>query len=266
MLHRTKPRQEDDRESISERLMTWYARYGIALVTVVGTLVGYAQTKHVLGTVLAGVASLWLAVALFFVATGLVFALAFIAKILLFTGLSTLRLLGLRRRHLPRILAIDDQDLSPEHDTQELRGRVHVPAPLRSPLRHLPCAAFRIAGEGPLGDVDDAEMTTFEVTTDEGDRVEVQGPTGSIAIEVKSEPRLLRPDAELSDFLEERGAFPDRGPVRLAEASVRDGDEVVVQGAVETVTRPDGYRGQATVKVMRERPGAPLVLRRPAQA
>ncbi len=73
----------------------------------------------------------------------------------------------------------------------------------------------------------------------------------------------MRPDAGLLTFLAEHGIFPERGPVHLAEAVLRDGEWVVVEGAQDRERESDGYRSARDVECLREEPGAPLRIRRP---
>jgi len=141
------------------------------------------------------------------------------------------------------------------------RGRVRVAAPILSPLGHVRCAAFRVVGEGPLGPVDDAGATTFEIISDEGvARVELGEATVDVA--VTDPPKAVRPDAPLQRFLTERGLLLRPGPVRLAEAVLREGDEVEVAGTPASEVEADGYRAAQTVTVLRELPGTPLLVRK----
>lgn len=253
-----------ERLSVGELLTTIYVKYGILLLTLVAAWFGYRLGGTIVAAFLYGVLALWGAVAAFFVLAGVFYALSLIVRLLWLILGSVLRLLRPpRARVIPRILAIDDQELLPETGGSEVRGHVRARETIPSPLGHAACVAFRVVGEGPLGEVDDAGGTSFDVVMDDGRTVLVELGDASIALEVDASPRTVRPDAKLRAYLDERGIFPERGPVRLAEALLHDGEAVVVVGARAAIEEADGYRGSKSIAVMKERAGTPLVIRRP---
>jgi hypothetical protein len=145
-------------------------------------------------------------------------------------------------------------------------GVVRAAQPFTSPLSHRACVATRLVGEGPLGPVDDVCAIAFDVVTEEGERIRVSPARASVDLEVVDTPRPVRADRALLAFLTERGVFPRKGAVVLAEALLVEGERVVVEGYLgEPRTDPGGarrYREEATIRELSARGGVPLVIRR----
>jgi len=131
-----------------------------------------------------------------------------------------------------------------------------------SPLAHDPCIAYRLVGTGPLGPIDDGAATTFLLETEDGVSTRIEASRCTLEIPVTDTPRALRPDRELTRFLEDRGIFPERGPLHLAEGLLRDGDRVIVEGALAPMEESEGYRGRRETRVLRETLEIPLRIRR----
>ena len=165
------------------------------------------------------------------------------------------------KRRGPRLLPGPPPESLPQTRLTRVTGHVRAAEPMQSPLGHVPCAAFRLVGEGPRGTVDDAGGRTFDVVTEDGPAKVVLG-NAWIDVPVTEEPVTVRPDATLRRFLEDRGVYPELGPVRLAEGVLRDGDRVEVEGQAEEMVSSDGYRAAQRVLVFREHAGAPLTVRK----
>ncbi len=244
-----------------ERLVLGYLRYGVGTVCALAAVVGLLLEGSLGAALTAAVLALGVQVMVF--GTGaLLFGLCNLLWTVFGWLVSAVRgASGEKARHGRfRLLPGDPPEL-PAVRTERVRGRVRVAEPVPSPLGHEPCAAFRLVGEGPFGPVDDAGGTTFEVAGEEGGARVVLG-SGAVEVDVPETPRIVRPDRDLERFLAERGLYPDRGPVRLAESVLRDGDLVEVEGQAEEVTAVDGYRDARRVRVFRDKPGAPLVIRK----
>ena len=145
-----------------------------------------------------------------------------------------------------------------------LSGTIRAVTPARSPLSHAACAAFRLRGEAPLGAVDDAGGARFALELADGERILVDARQAWIDVPVREAPRVVRPDAELRRFLEERGLAPECGPVRLAEVRLEEGDRVKVSGPLDARADADGYRGQKTTRTIGGPEGILQPLRGPA--
>jgi hypothetical protein len=243
-----------------ERVVIGYLRYGFvgvcAVVALVAAVVRPEPGVAVAAAALAAVAQVMLAVAVLGVTSlGVVFW-------------SVLRAVLVRARALPppterpHVLPLPPPIERDAEGQVRVRGVVRVSAPLTSPVGGAPCAAFRVVGEAPGGRVDDAGLTSFEVVGDAGEHVVVRGGVGTVVLDVDAHARVVRPDGQLARFLEERGAFPALGPVRLAEAVLAPGDRVVVEGRAEETLHADGYRDMRATLVLRDAPDAPLVIRR----
>lgn len=244
---------------LAARVIAAYIRYGIPLLSLLVGGIVWGLEDWVGAGITAAILTASALVALLGVA-----AVAFgLGHLLCRAGAGLVMLLrgnGERAHEALRLVPGDPEPLPPVR-TVRLRGRVRVTEPIPSPLAHAPCAAFRLVGEGPLGPVDDAGGTSFELTT-EGGPVRVELGRGSVDVPVEAVARTVRPDRSLARFLEERGIYPDRGPVRLAEGLLRDGDVVEVEGQLDSELASDGYRGTHRIRVLREHPGAPLRVRK----
>lgn len=243
--------------------MSAWLRWGVPGAVTVAFLIGSWLTGSMLTGAVLAIAALWVLLALVFIVIGIVQIAALLAWP--FRALATMLASRptVRPRSLPRVLPIDDRALLAESELVEVRGIVRVKQPVASPLGHKPAAAWRVVGDAPLGEIDDAGATRFEVVDGEGQAIEIDPAHAYVALEVDEAPRMVRPDAPLEQYLVERGLAPDGASLRLAETVLADGDPVVVEGAIEVVNEPDGYRDARPKSRMRERPGAPLLIRRP---
>ncbi|MFW5926114.1 MAG: hypothetical protein ACOCV4_08095 [Myxococcota bacterium] len=258
-VRRPRPLREPRRWS--QRIVSLYLRYGIVLLTAIGALLGWRLGGTWTSSFIFGLAAFWVALALFFIGGAVLYVLGSMGRL----ASGALRA-GARwaspaaRRDRRRILTIDDQELLASPGVHELRGRVRrTGTTLRSPLGQVDCVGWRLVGSGPVGDVDDARAVAFDVVGEDGSVVRVEPSPATLAVEVDAPPSEIELSAALADFLAERGVYPDRGPVRLAEALLEDGARVVVEGSLEARAGPDGSQ---PASVMREHPGAPLVIRR----
>lgn len=256
-----RPRSRRTPRHWPQRLVSLYLRYGIVLLTAVGALLGWRLGGTWITSFIFGLAAFWIALALFFVGGALLYLLGSMGRLASGAVRAGARLASpAARRTRRRILTIDDQELLASPEVRELRGRVRqTGTTLRSPLGQVDCVAWRLVGSGPVGDVDDARAVAFDVVGEDGSVVRVEPSPATLAVEVEGPPSEVEPPAALADFLAERGVYPERGPVRLAEAVLEEGARVVVEGNLEAGAAPDGSQ---PAPVMRERPGAPLVIRR----
>lgn len=245
-----------------DRLAIGYLRYVVPPGVLVAFLYGWFAHTLVSGAVLAFFA-LWLLLLLLVVIVGLAYLLVTSGRVVTAVGRALVRPPAPRA---PRRLEPDgDGGVSPPSEVA--RGVIRLLAPASSPLSHTPCAVFRIVGEGPLGPIDDGGGVAFEVVAEDGEVFRVDPHPACVELDVADAPApVIRPDDDLARFLTRRGVFPERGPVRLREAVLMDGDPVSILGVVEPLREEDGYRESRTVRLIRERPGAPLVIRRPSRS
>jgi hypothetical protein len=158
--------------------------------------------------------------------------------------------------------------LAPDARRERVSGVVRALSRVGSPLGGVPCVAFRVVGETFGGVVDDAHALTFELLPEGvGDPILVElGSDGlggaDVDLPVHGAAREVTPSDDLRRFLSQRGLFPELGRLSLAEGLLRDGDRLEVEGVPEDEPRLAGYRDVGVVRVMRERPGAPLRIRR----
>lgn len=246
---------------VVEGMAVAYLRYGVAGITLLGGVVGWALE----GTPSA---AFTLAIFVLLFQAGLMglgfalFGLANLAWTVLSWGADRLRTRnGRRPRGGPPLLpGPPPEELTPLQRTR-VTGRVRTPEPVASPLGHVPCAAFRLVGQGPRGEVDDAGGRSFDVITEEGPVKVVLGEAW-LDLPVAGAPVTVRPDERLRRFLSDRGIYPELGPVRLAEGVLRDGDSVEIEGRAEEMVTSEGYRAAGRVRVFREHAGAPLTVRK----
>ena len=244
-----------------ERGLVAYVRWGFALLTGAAFLIGLIDTQStglamVVALIAAGAQTL-----LVVVLVGLVSAVSVLARV--FAAIVRPLARGgvprpLRRQVLPLPAPVATATI----ERKRFHGRVRCANPLVSPLGHERCAAFRVVGDAPGGAIDDSGIAPFEVVGDDGEICVIAESAGTLSIEPESSARTVRPDDALRSFLEERGAYCELGAVRLAEAVLRDGDRVIVDGVPDDVLHADGYRDSRVVQVLRDVPGAPLVIRR----
>ena len=168
-----------------------------------------------------------------------------------------------RRPKFPQLRLPPPPRLDPAAERISVEGVVRVTRPCRAPLSGRACAAFRVVGAGPTGPIDDAGVGAFEVLTSDRGVVSVDTSAATVALPVFGPPTPIAapPPAELREFLAVRGAMPERGVVRLAEAVLSDGDRARVTGTAEQLAARLEYR-DGYVPVLRERPGSPLIIER----
>ncbi len=130
----------------------------------------------------------------------------------------------------------------------ELVGVVRVRRALSSPLAHAPCAAWRLVGRSAGGEVDEAEAGELLLETDDGRAILVDARRAQVRLRTPPPPHpVVRPDAALIRLLEARALEPTRGPARLAERLVCEGDRIRVRGELGSARHEDGYRGHDEV-------------------
>lgn len=129
----------------------------------------------------------------------------------------------------------------PEPSGTLFAGVVTRVRPVDAPLSHTPCAAFRLQGETAAGPVDEAGAGQFTLALDDGRFLDVDAREAQVRATVPP-AGVVRADAALTRLLSDRALAPSAGPLRLAEAVVREGDRVWVRATPETATHSDGYR------------------------
>jgi hypothetical protein len=244
-----------------ERVLIAYVRWGFALLTGVAFVVGLIEVSSVNGAIvvacLAAGAQILVVVAL----VGVVSAISVLVRV--FAAIA--RPLGRSRSAPPerrQVLPLPAPVAAATTDRERFVGRVRCRSPLVSPVGHERCAAFRVVGDAPGGAIDDAGLAPFELVDDDGEVCVVSEAAGTVLLDPESPARTVRPDDALRAFLDERGAYCELGAVRLAEAVLREGDRVIIDGVADATQRADGYRDSRIVHVLRDMPGAPLVIRR----
>ena len=150
---------------------------------------------------------------------------------------------------------------APHEERQRIRGRVRALTTVDSPLRGQPCVAFRVIGESFGGEIDDGGGVPFDLVTDTGETIRVQLPEASLDIAVDQQPQESTARQEARLFFNERGSFPGLGDLRASEGVILDGSEVEVIGLVREEAEPEGYRAVQRIRVARDRPEEPLVIR-----
>jgi len=124
------------------------------------------------------------------------------------------------------------------------------------------CVAFVLTGRGPTSEIADAGGNAFQVRGDPGGTVEVDLTHADLELSPPLRRRRRQAKGALRTFLEERGVLLRGGLLTLGESLLADGDRVVVAGVPQAETRPDGYRGETTVRVLRGTAAAPVLVRR----
>jgi hypothetical protein len=142
------------------------------------------------------------------------------------------------------------------------RGSVHSDAPLVAPLSGEPCVAFRLVGR--VGDclVDDAAAAPFTLTSRAGPVVTVLSSACAVELAVRRTQAEPQARERVRRFLGERGIDASTHPIELAEGVIRIGDEVTVEGLLESVASGAGYRGRAQAELLVGQSDLPVVVRR----
>ncbi len=260
LLRATPTPRSDWLVDAAERVLLGYLRWGFALLTFVALVLGWLRVGSMPGAVFLALLAAAAQIVLVLLFVGLVSGVALFGRV--FAAIA--RPLGRDAEPPARraVLPLPPPALVESAERRTFRGRVRCARPLLSPVGHERCAAFRVVGETPGGVIDDGGLAPFDVVDDEGTVCVLDEGAGVVALEPAWPVRTLRPDDALRAFLDERGAFCALGPVRLGESVLRDGEFVLVEGVAATERRAEGYRGQREVTVLRDAPGAPLVLRR----
>lgn len=174
------------------------------------------------------------------------------------------RMLGGKQPHTLRL-----ESLVPEHQGVVTPGRVAIAESqaLISPLSGSACVAFRLRGKVAGDEVDDSAAAAFNLVTEDDERVRIDAPPAFVDLTAgEPEEREDAVSQDLSGFLTRRGMFTNRGAITLAEACLAEGDLVEVQGAIFEETDASGagadYRQAPMVRVIRETPEQPLVIRK----
>jgi hypothetical protein len=143
------------------------------------------------------------------------------------------------------------------HRRAEVRGRVRVVVPVTAPLSGARCAAFRLAGVDDHDNrIDDGGVGELELVTAEGEVVRLSGDA-AIDLRVGAPAPVAEPSPALRAFVADRGVAPG-ARLALAEALLRDGDEVIARGEVDRVAVPAGYRDSTWVRALT----GPVLIRR----
>jgi hypothetical protein len=164
------------------------------------------------------------------------------------------------------VLSREPTPETPEIWTSEDRTKVEgvvreIEREQEAPLSHGAVAAVRIVGDVGGHAVDDADLTSFTLEADDGERVIVRGDDALVEIDVPA-PEAWEVDKGLRAWLKSRGLCA-RQPLNLAEARLGIGDRVRVWGALSHEPGPsDGYRDRKLVRVLGDGDGAPLVIAR----
>jgi hypothetical protein len=151
---------------------------------------------------------------------------------------------------------------SPE--ARRVRGRVRLLEPVIAPLSGERVAAFRLMGNAWGGQVDDSGGGIIEVDPDDGSApIRIDLSAATIALDVEESEDVVSLSAELGRFLEERWLYPEKGPVRIAEATLGDGDPIELDAVVSSETTPEGYRETRVAQVAEDRADTGAIVRRP---
>lgn len=141
-------------------------------------------------------------------------------------------------------------------------GRVRALRSITSPIHDTPCVAVRVAGDSDAGAIDDADCAAFELVDDD-DQTVARFEGGSAAVELAVDATTAsraRPDGALRRFLTARVELSTQDEARVAEAVLRAGEWVSLEGPCVEVVEATGYRGARPVKVFRGAPERPVVV------
>ena len=213
-----------------------YLRWGVPTLSLVGAAVL---------TYLHGLAAAFLGMLLVFF--GQVVLVPLLAG-----GVAIASHVALGRRGEPaRSLRLYEEPEPPRAPYVELVGRVRTIRRVSSPLSHVPCAAYRLVGETTSGAVDEAAAGELHLETEDGRVVHVDARRAQVRIAPPPAPYpVVRPDSALTRLLDDRALAPSRGPVRLAERVLQDGERVRVRGLIGSARTEDGYRGHDEIRTL----------------
>jgi len=149
-------------------------------------------------------------------------------------------------------------------EARRLRGRVRILEGVPAPVSGEPCAAFRVVGHAHGGQIDDAGGGVIEIVpeSDDGPPVRIDLSAATISIDVANPPRVVQASPGLGRFLEERWLFPDAGPIRIAEATLVDGDSIELDAVILEETTPQGYRQTKVAHVAEDQAATRAIVRR----
>ncbi len=142
-----------------------------------------------------------------------------------------------------------------------VEGRVRLRAPVQAPCSGDACAAYRVVGRHGRSSIDDAGLGAFDVEVDGVVVAHVEAGEGTVDLGAARRATMTMTD-RLAKLLRDRTLAPRDASLALGESVLRDGDRVWVEGAERERTSPEGYRGTRAVRVLRDRRGSPLVVRK----
>ncbi len=218
---------------------------------------------------LLAVAVVWTIIALrsgFWIAWALAVAFGwmFIARVMFGTVVPRVP-----REKLPKavasfqVIGVLPPELPPASADRILRkGSVHCEELLVAPLSGTPCVAFRLVGR--VGDclVDDGAAASFTLVPRDGPAVTVLSSASLLELPVRGAPAQAGALDRVRSFLAGRGVDASKDPVELAEGILANGEEVEVEGTLESVASGAGYRGTAHSELVVGRTDAPVIVRR----
>jgi hypothetical protein len=168
---------------------------------------------------------------------------------------------AMRRRFRPIEPQPPPGAIDPDLPRVKVSGIVRVAAPVRSPLRKLPCALFTIEGATPGSVMRDAggAPSGFDVIADDGSVAHVELADATVRPLLRA--KTISP-ADHVPFLEERGAYLAEwhGDWPLTETILADGDAVTIEGNAEARPAPALYREAKFTLVFRDVWMSPLVI------
>jgi hypothetical protein len=152
----------------------------------------------------------------------------------------------------------------PAADSERVRhsGSAQCSEPLHAPLSGAPCIAYRLVGRVGECLVDDAAAAPFTIVARDGPRVAVLASAGILQLPVHTTDAAAGALERVASFLRERGVDAQSAPVELAEGLLSEGEEVVVEGTLESIASGKGYRGIAASELIVGRSDAPVVIRK----
>jgi hypothetical protein len=141
-------------------------------------------------------------------------------------------------------------------------GNVQCDEPLVAPLSGVRCIAFRLVGRVGECLVDDAAAAPFMIVSRDGPSLSVLASASLLQLPVHSTETASGALDRVDSFLHDRGLNAHGAPVELAEGLLCEGEEVAVQGTLESVASGKGYRGSAASEFLVGRSDLPVVIRK----
>lgn len=152
--------------------------------------------------------------------------------------------------------------LSPRTTLEGVVRRAERVKALAGPVSDAHCVAYVLVGTSSEMPIADARARPFDLELDTGARVRIEAEIATIDLSVVGPPQPLLPGR--AEMLRERGVL-DLASARVIEAVIREGDRLIVSGALDEEHLADGYRATRPVRRLRDRPGAPLLIRAPVR-